>query len=221
MAGSIAPNMVTDGLVLFFDGSNVKSYVSGSTTWNDLTPNFNNGVLTNGPTFNSANGGSIVFDGTNDYVPVNSNSNILSTTAYTKIAWFYVTSFLTDNNIISAGSTGQHAFWLYTSNKLNAGHNGGWNTVVSTTTLSLNTWYCGAVTFNTTTGWVLYLNGNQESTSNSTTTFNGSGTISIGSYQNLGNYFTGRIATTLVYNRTLSASEIQQNFNTTKSRFGL
>lgn len=221
MGISAGPDIAQEGLVLSLDASDRNSYVSGSTTWFDTSGNANTGTLTGGPTFNSENGGSIVFDGVNDYVGINSNANILSNTTYTKIAWFYVTSFATDNNIISAGSSGQHAFWLFTSNKLNAGHNGNWNTVVSTTTLSLNRWYYGAVTFNTTTGWVLYLNGIQEATSASTTTFIGSGTLSIGSYQNIGNYFTGRIANSLVYNRVLSAVEILQNYNAVKSRFGL
>ena len=144
----------------------------------------------------------------------------MSNVNYTKIAWFYVTNFGTANNIISGGNTGLHAFWLFSSNKLNAGHNGFWNTVVSTTTLSLNTWYCGAVTFNTTSGWKLYLNGTQEATSSSTTTFTGTGDIQIGRYQT-GNNYTGRIAIAQVYNRVLSGAEILQNYNAQKSRFGL
>jgi hypothetical protein len=221
MAISRGPKVVTSGLSLYLDAANSSSYPGSGTTWTDISGNNRNGALTNGPTFNSSNGGSIVFDGTNDFVSVASDANILSTTAYTKTVWFYVTSFSTDNNLISAGSSGQHALWLFTSNKLNAGHNGNWNTVVSTTTLVLNRWYFGSVTFNNTSGWVLYLNGVQEATSVSTTTFTGTGTISIGSYQNLGNYFTGRIATATVYNRVLSSSEILQNYNATKSRFGL
>jgi hypothetical protein len=59
--------IVTDGLVLYLDAGNVKSYPTTGTTWTDLV-GVNNGVLTNGPTFNPSNGGSIVFDGTNDYV---------------------------------------------------------------------------------------------------------------------------------------------------------
>ena len=71
------PNIVTDGLVLVLDAANPTSYISGSTTWRDLSGNNNSGSLVNGPTFNSVNGGSIVFDGSNDYVeisPVNASS---------------------------------------------------------------------------------------------------------------------------------------------------
>jgi hypothetical protein len=214
-----SPKIVTDGLVLALDAGNTKSYTSGSTTWFDKSGNTNNGTLTNGPTFSSANGGSIVFDGVDDCIVVNSNANILSKTSYTKISWFYITSYL--YNIISGGNSGQHAFWLAGTNKLHAGHNGQWSTVVSTTSLSLNTWYFGAVTFNTSTGWVLYVNGTQESTSSSTATYIGDDEILIGAYGTGSNVFAGRIAVAQVYNRVLSASEIQQNFNATRGRYGI
>ena len=68
MAFNFSPKIVTNGLVLALDAANTKSYPGSGTVWSDLTPNGNNGALTNGPTFNSANGGSIVFDGTNDYL---------------------------------------------------------------------------------------------------------------------------------------------------------
>jgi hypothetical protein len=211
--------IVTNGLVLALDAADKNSYPGSGTTWRDLSENGNNGTLTNGPTFNSTNGGSIVFDGVDDYVNVNSFANILPSNAYTKISWFYINSYL--YNIISGGSSAQHAFWLAGTNKLNAGHNGNWSTVVSTTSLALNTWYFGAVTFNTTNGWVLYVNGIQESTSVSTTTFSGTGGVLIGAYELGANVFNGRISNALIYNRSLSASEILQNYNAQKSRFNL
>jgi hypothetical protein len=221
MGISAGPDMVQDGLVLTLNASDRLSYISGSTTWNDVSGQGNNALLINGPTFNSSNGGSIVFDGSNDYGNVNSLANVLSNSAYTKIAWFRPTSFSTNNNIISGDVSGMHAFWLAGGNKLNAGHNGSWSTVVSTTTLALNTWYFGAVTFNTTNGWVLYLNGVRESTSSNTTTFTGTGKILIGAYVLADNLFTGRISFAQVYNRVLSDVEIQQNYNALKSRFNL
>ena len=68
MSFSYSPKIITDGLVLYLDAANPYSYVSGSTVWNDISRGGNNGTLINGPTFSSANNGSIVFDGTNDYV---------------------------------------------------------------------------------------------------------------------------------------------------------
>jgi len=216
-----SPRIVTNGLILVLDAADKNSYSGSGTSWTDLSGNNNTGALTNGPTFNSSNGGNITFDGINQCVVVNSNASILSTTAYTKIAWFYPTNFATGNNIIGGGNSGQHTMWLAGGNKLNAGHNGSWSTIVSNTTLSLNNWYFGAVTFNTTTGWVLYLNGVSESTNASTTTFTGNGEILLAAYGTGTNVFTGRIACGLVYNRVLTATEILKNYNATKTRFGL
>ena len=215
-----SPLIVTTGLQVCLDAGNIRSYSGTGNTAFDLSGTGNTSALTNGPTFNSSNLGAFVLDGTNDYILVNSQANILSKTAYTKIAYFYVTNFANANNIISGGFSGQHAFWLFGSNRLYAGHNGAWNQVTGATTLSLNTWYFGAVTYSSTTGWKLYLNGVEDGTNANTTTFTGNQEISIGSYST-GNNFTGRIGSAFVYNRVLSATEIQQNYNATKGRFGL
>ena len=61
------PHVVTDGLVLWLDAANPRSYPGSGTVWSDMSGNNNTGTLTNGPTFSSASLGSIVFDGTNDY----------------------------------------------------------------------------------------------------------------------------------------------------------
>jgi hypothetical protein len=187
----------------------------------DLSGRGNFGTTANSPTYLSANGGYISFDGSNECVVVNSNASILSSTAYTKIAWFNTNNLSASNNIISGGNSGQHAFWLASSNKLQSGHNSSWSTVISTTTISTNTWYCGAVTFSTTSGWNLYLNGALENTNASTTTFTGNGEILIGAFGTGTNVFSGNISNVQAYNRALSASEIQQNFNATRSRFGI
>lgn len=213
------PAIVTNGLVLNVDAGFTPSYPTTGTSWYDVSGGGNNGTLANGPTFSSTNGGSIVFDGVDDYININSFANILSNSTYTKTAWFYMNSF--GYNIISGGDSGMHAFWMAGGNQLRAGHNGQWSTVVSTTSLSLNTWYFGAVTFSSSSGWALYLNGNLESTSASTTTFTGTGGIYIGSYNAAANLWNGRIATSSIYNRILSAAEVLQNYNATKSRFGL
>jgi hypothetical protein len=239
------PKVESSQLVAAFDAGNTKSYVGTGTTWNDLSGRSNTGALTYGPTYNSSNGGAIVFDGSNDCVVVNSNAAVLSNTAYTKTVWFYITSFVTNNNLISGGNTGRHAFWLAGGNTLQAGHNSTWNTISSTTSLYSNTWYHAAVTFSTTTGWRLYLNGVLDSTNASTstvfsaydvadalfaevpygvgygatTTFLGSGEILLGAYGTGSNGFSGRISNASVYNRVLSATEIQQNYNALAPRF--
>ena len=222
MARFHGPRIVTSGLVLHLDAANIRSYTGSGTSWIDLTNNGYNGTLTNGPSFNSSNGGSIVFDGSNDYVVVSNPTNLLSKTTYTKIVWFYITSFSTANNLMSGDNNSQHAFWLAVGTKLQAGHNGIWDRVVSNTTLSLNTWYFGATTYSSTSGWALYLNGVLESTNADTTTFNEtSASVNLGSYDGANNLLTGRISYASIYDRVLSGVEILQTFNATRGRYGI
>jgi len=218
------PKIVTNGLILHLDAADRTSYSGSGSVWRDLSGNSRLGTLTNfgaQTTFNNSNGGSIIFDGVNDCVVVDSNALFLPSSAYTKTAWIYVTSFSTGNNIISGGNVAQHAFFMQTANRLYAGHNGNWSTITSNSTLSLNIWYYATVTFNTTTGWVLYLNGIQDNTNSNTSTFSGNGEALVGAYGTGLNVFTGRIACASVYNRALSASEVRQNFNATRGRFGI
>ena len=218
MGIDVGPIETTDGLVLHLDAGNTRSYPGSGNTVYDLSGFGNTSALTNGPTYNSSNLGAFVLDGSNDYILVNSQANILSKTAYTKIAYIYISNFSTVNNIISGGFSGQHAFWMFGTDKLNAGHNGAWNTVVGATSLSLNTWYFAAVTYSDSTGWKLYLNGREDGTSATTTTFTGNQEIVIGAYSS-GNNFTGRISNIQVYNRALTATEIFQNYHATKGRY--
>jgi len=220
MAFSRGPSIVTDGLVLALDAANHKSYPGSGITWYDLSGNGNNTTLYNSPTYTNNNIHTFNFDESNDYAKVD-NTGILSTTAYTKIAAFRPES--STANIISGGSgDGQHAFWMNaTSTNLNSGHNGAWATVSYSPGNMLNQWWIGAVTFNTSTGWVLYLNGEQVDTSASTTTFTNGNTVRIGAYNDASNLFDGDIANVLIYNRVLSPEEVQQNYNATKSRFEL
>ena len=90
------PNIVNDSLVLTLDAGNQNSYAGSGTNWYDLSGNGNNGTLTNGPTFNSSNIGSIVFDGVDDYVNIPDNSSLNPTKNLTLSCWVNITSF---NNV--------------------------------------------------------------------------------------------------------------------------
>ncbi|MDB4277044.1 LamG domain-containing protein [bacterium] len=96
------PNIITDGLVLALDAANPKSYPGTGTTWKDLSGDGNNGTLTNGPTFDSANKGSIVFDSVNDYTSIPHNSNLNPETGdFTFSAWVkYNGAALTTTSVI-------------------------------------------------------------------------------------------------------------------------
>lgn len=221
MAANYSPKIVDGNMIVYYDAGNLKSYRVGTSCY-DLSNSGNNGAFGGGVSSSQANGGSFAFNGVSNtaYIDVNSSANALSTTTYTKMAFIYPTSLATSNNIISGGSSGQHAFWLAGGNTFQAGHNGNWSTVVSTSIVSVNSWFFGAVSFSSTTGWRMYFNGVQQATSASTTTFTGTGFIRLGSYD-IGNNFTGNIACPLIYNRVLSADEVLQNFNALRGRFGL
>jgi hypothetical protein len=233
MAFYRGPKIVTNGLVLALDAANTKSYVSGSTTWNDLSGNNNSGSLVNGPTFSTANGGSIVFDGTNDYVDV-SNSTSLNPTTISIGAWFYLNSLVTNQNIISKGFTSvAEPFVQYTLKMLDSSPfntiqiqtsiGGTRQTLTSATTLTTGVWYYAVGTYDGST-LRMFINGIQDAN-----TISSSGTITsyntplqVGRWGTQGNqYLNGRIATAQIYNRALSAAEVAQNYNAQKSRFNL
>ena len=108
MATKYSPKMVTDGLVLSLDAANTKSYPRSGTTWTDLSGNSNTGTLTNGPTFNAGNLGSIVFDGTNDYVGIPYNSILAPTSQISYGAWAFLSNWniTNDSRLLSKTQSG-------------------------------------------------------------------------------------------------------------------
>ena len=216
MALAHSPRIVRDSLAFYLDAANTKSYPGSGTTWTDISGKGNDGTLTNGPTFSSDYGGKFNFDETNDYVDC---GNVLSQTAYTKSAWFRPES--STRNIISGPAN--HAFWMVgTDNTLAAGHQGQWSRVSHAVPSGnmLNQWWNGVVTWNNSTGWVLYLNGVQVDTNSNTSGPGGTTGVYIARYSG-GNYFDGDIAQAIIYDRVLTATEVQQNFNAFRGRFGL
>ncbi len=222
--------IITDGLVLCLDASNSKSFVSGSTTWNDLTRNANNGTLINSPTFNSSNGGSIVFDGTNKYVSVPKQSNLVNVTQFSMCAWMkragtnsliIISQYETIANDIAFELWGDGNAYFEVGN--------GANSYGFVSNNSAN-WQFMSMTFN---GSLVgnsnrlkgYINAVEQ-----TLTFNGTipattGTVNgnfiLGSFLSSLNYGNGNISNVQIYNRALTATEIQQNYNMTRTRFGV
>jgi hypothetical protein len=246
MAFANGGSIVTNGLVLALDAADRNSYVSGSTTWFDLSGNGNNGTLTNGPTFSSANGGSIVFDGTNDFID---NGNILDTdgtSAFSVSVWFKTSSTasgaktLVSKNLLSSPFTGWQLGFNTTTAA--AGDIGKVGIVIvsnttevmrklTTATYNNGIWHNAVFIYSgskTRAGMLLYINGalGTVTESDSTSIVN---TISNASNYNIGGrnnqasqvFPAGNIANVTHYNRVLSASEILQNYNAQKSRFGL
>ena len=218
-----SPKIVTDGLVLALDAGNTKSYTSGSTTWYDKSGNANNGTLTNGPTFSSANGGSIVFDGVDDYINCN-NPSSLQITQGTISAWIKATPNI--NNNFRAIICKQRAWGLFVQNNILVTYDWG-NTLSRPTTVTVgnSTWYNVCMSFTETVGTpsnnaIIYVNGAVVLT---TTIKHLDQTIPcyIGYGNSVDQYMLGNIPNTQIYNRALSAAEILQNFNATRGRYGI
>ena len=227
MAGNIAPNIVKNGLVFALDAANTRSYPGTGTVWTDLSQVGNNGTLVNGPTFNTANGGSIVFDGTNDYVNLG-NPQILNfgdSSSYSICFWLIkFTPFKNYDEIISKGVSGNQRihFLIDSTGKLFR-----WD-AFSTDGLVLNKWTNITYTYNSSginSGTeIFYLDGIQTSIrTGSMPSWASSNDIWLGYHAISGGSwpFNGRIAQTLIYNKALLATEVLQNFNAQKGRFGL
>lgn len=224
------PNIITNGLVFYLDAANSISYISGSTTWNDISRTQTSGSLINGPSFNSSNGGAIVFDGTNDYTRF-ANSTNLDSQAITMENWVYPTSTLSQQGFIFEKGfvNTQYSNWFYSDGNFYFRTMGLSNQDLTITTanyITLNRWNHIVSTYASGTK-TIYVNGVQATQLTGITgTLNTNNTgIFLGAYYNgPGNqafYLNGRIAISRVYSRALSLSEIQQSFNTTKTRFGL
>ena len=224
------PDIVTDGLIFAIDAGSTRSYPGSGTAVTDLV-GANNGTLTNGVGFDSANGGSFIFDGADDYINLSTLSSSMNSSAFTigtviKIDSFASSSssrpYISNWNSWSPGS--QKGFLLRTfttSNKSSFSWCDGTNytSLTSTTEMSLGKYYYVCVTYSS-SGVKIYVNGVLEGTSSSllggvvfeSNTRMGFGTINTG-------YFDGNIASTYIYNNALTAAEVLQNYNAQKNRF--
>jgi hypothetical protein len=221
----IGPYTITDGLVLSLDAGNVKSYPGSGTTWLDKSGNSNNGTLVNDPTFSSENGGSIVFDGVDDYVDISTTPNLTNPLT---ICAFVNTSVITGSTqaIYGPSANGSDNWLSIVNSRVNmfATQTQDVNNfvIIGNTIISSNKWYhiTGIVNDNVTS---LYVNGVFEvaSSPQAFTVAGWNSTARIGQRATGQFPFNGRIASICGYNRALTAQEILQNYNATKTRFGL
>ena len=221
MSIGYGPRVVTDGLVLALDAADTNSYSGSGSTLYDLSGGGNDGTIS-GATFNSD--GYFDFDGTDDYIDCGNSSILNVGNNITVNVWFYVNQTSSFETIVAKvlndyslgweldNSSGTFRVTLRpsaTQVNLIAG------------TLSVGNWYMGTMTFDNTTAR-LYLNGVQtgSTTSGGPVTLNSTQSLTIGR-RIQGSYYDGNIAQVSIYNRALSASEIQQNFNALRGRFGI
>ena len=224
MAASDGPRIITDGLVFAVDAADRNSYTNGSNTWYDWSGNGNNGTLTNGPTFDEANGGSIVFDGTDDYATPNFTLN--GSQPLTVSCWFNLDTVSKNwHSIIDAfkdANDRNFQLWCDNVGKIRVFHLGSPHS--GTYTLSPNIWYNAIFTYPGSGLGTLYVNGNITDL-NVPKGSGGGGDIQLNIGRrtdgSVNSYTNGSISNIHIYNRALTASEISQNYNALKSRFNL
>jgi hypothetical protein len=198
MSYTNGPKIVTDGLVLCLDAANRKSYPGSGTTWNDLSGNGNVATLVNGVGYNSNNGGSLTFDGVDDYAITSTITNYKSLNM-----WVYLDSKFA--YLLDARTGSPNGYFWFPGLDANFGPDwdqfyvNGQSVSLSLSNIPTNVW------FN------FYIRNTGIRT----------GTINLfNRYTNVENQ-AGKYSLFSAYNRALLDSEILQNYNATKGRFGL
>jgi hypothetical protein len=204
------PNIVTTGLLVNVQAGNASSYPGSGSTWTNLVDNATY-TITSG-TYNSSNGGSIVFNGTSTVVPI--GNPLSSANSFTYEAWVFASSVVGIRNIISCPLNK-----LYVSDgTLYADASGN---SISSPNFPTNVWKHVVFTINYDGGDItLYVNGTQVAA-----TIGEAGTLEsllIGAVDiegAPGDFWSGRIAQVRIYNVALSAEDVLTNFNATKGGY--
>ena len=227
--GSDSIDYVTSSLQMHLDAD---SY-SGSGDWLDETSNNNDGTIS-GATFNSSTPKHFAFDGSNDYVALDSSwaSNIFSNTNWSVNVWFNTTNFPSSTswtqsqNIFMGGKAILLLHGDGSVNRVNVLMNTAttnWIVPMNNgTNLSENTWYNTCLTYDPSSGYILYHNGvsvdTYANTSDLDSSTNGPRIGAINHSTNRA--YDGKVALTSVYEKTLTSTEVTQNFNAFKGRYG-
>jgi len=232
MAGTIAPNIVTDGLVLYLDAANTKSYVSGSTTWNDMSGFNNNGTLVNGPTFNNVGGGSLGFNNSSIYNSVNFTNINLASGSFSLLFYISLSTLGLATQFFQLGGGSYGNFPDNTpgiSIGIPAGLPQSFRAQITDGSVNRRV---QVDNFGFEANKFTYINYVLDRTAGVANVYkdgrlvggplslNPLGTSSIAN--NITSFFIpGNCASFFIYNRALSQQEVLQNYNATKTRFGL
>jgi hypothetical protein len=223
----VTPSITTNNLIVNLDAGNTNSYPGTGATWTNLVDDTDY-TISNG-TFDSGNGGSIVFNGTSTFVDLGIlfGPSVL-TPSFTKEAWVNADIVTSGRNIISSES---NVFWNNGSTL--SGGVGDSYSLVTSSNFPVTTWRHVVLTFDDTLKEIpgnlgtmrLYINGVQVSENTSVAE---SYTIDqierIGAHFFNGNpvsFWDGKIAEVRVYNTALTGANVLTNYNNTKTRYGL
>ena len=226
--------IVTNGLVLNLDAAKLDSYPRTGTLWRDISGNNNNGTLINEPTFNSDNGGSIVFDEVNDYVDTNYTTPI-GTNPFSYCVWFKFTQNQRGSLVSKRISSNFEQFSFFIAGDSSGNSFGAklcindyfapsGRLIITTNNYNDGLWHYGVATRGSQQAFI-YVDGLLQTSSpisiapnlsNSSKLFIGVGGNGLNPF---GLYFNGSISLSQIYNKQLSASEVLQNYNATKNRY--
>lgn len=207
----------------FVNGTRGTTVATGG-GWVDLSGNNSHGELVNNPTTNTANGGSIVFDGVNDYVKATSPGT------YTEYTFIFFVKWLsrTANTSRCFGLDSYGTYTIFNPDDVSYHYNplGGSpssTTLTSGVNVGLNTWCCVAVTESRINSEAkIYVNGVLRNTTSLVSSQGFLGSLYLGAQNTISTVIANcEIANFNLYNRVLTQSEILQNFNATRTRFGI
>ena len=232
MATAYNPKIVTDSLIFCIDAAHPRCFQSGQTTATDLVQGFNcsgaNGTPSSGthtpntanfPAYSSANGGVFDFAGGRG---INIDGNLGSTAASSISMWFYKPQYGTQYFTDGRNNGGSWFLSNYTSFNYNWHNTLRYNydaTYNASATEFINKWIY-MVTVSDSTGSKLYLNGQEAIGAYVNSADEDFGiNYRIGTRYTTSNQWTGLMGPIHFYNKRLTAEEVSQNYNATKSRF--
>tara|TARA_R100000734_G_C3280437_1_gene74190 strand:- start:94 stop:825 length:732 start_codon:yes stop_codon:yes gene_type:complete len=243
MGAFAGPNLIEDGLVLALDAGNAKSYPGSGTTWTDLSGQDNNGTLVNGPTYSSGNGGSIVFDGTNDRIDsyddadVFVDDNSLTVSIFVNIDEPTKTGkggLVSSQRFQSESDAGGYGLCIYNGTQLCvnltkdiSGTQTTYQAVCTFTYVRQQFKYYSFTYDNSSKTVTTYMDGVQQATSTSSNyawtvnTVNRKTHIGRNHQGGWGNYYNMKMGAVHIHNRALTAAEVEQNYNALKGRYGI
>ncbi len=222
-----SPSIISDGLVLYLDAANTRSYSGSGNTANGLVSGISSSLV-NGVGFTSSNNGSFIFDGTNDGIYFSTYN--FSTSDFTMEVWLKLNAYPpTANSAIIVNRNLSDDGWLFDINSNQKArlyfqnNNGTAYTIETLDVINLNQWI-NLTAIRSNTSLSFYRNGIFQSSTSFPSNYNINSPISndyIGRYQSSNGFLSANISKIQYYNRALSATEILQNYNATRKRFGL
>ena len=216
--------IVTTGMSMWLDANDPASYPGSGATWFDLSGAGSDQTLVGSPVYTPGTPSYFSFDGFTQW-STGTTPYVLPPNTYTKMVWFQITPGF-DNNLVSSDTGGHYMFFASTptlwAGNANVFPYAGGGAFGSATSFNGATWYCATVVFSD-PQISLYVNGvlNQFDPTYSAGGHGGDGSVNLACFSPGGNLLNGSIAEVYCYGQALTAPQVLQNFNATRSKYGV